>query len=89
MQLTDVVVVVQMCPYPLVLRPRAERCRHTLILSEGESFCIQTATRLRRALDAPNEFTFIGEYYVDGVMHGEAAAARRDQGGRDMTFIVR
>lgn len=85
MRPTDIVVVVHRSTLPLILPRNGEApAEHTFL--EGE-FRVQL--RLFHTLDTPDEYTFIGYAYVDGIMYGEAASAFRKQGGKEMSFFVR
>jgi hypothetical protein len=85
MRPTDIVVVVHRSTLPLILRPNGEVT--TEVTFEDGRFRVQH--RLYRTLDTPDEYTFIGHAYVDGIMFGEAASAFRSQGGKEMSFVVR
>jgi hypothetical protein len=61
---------------------------------DGELHAIVEFTKIgfrqhyHRANGRPDEYTFIGDCYVDGIMHGEAGTVHREQEG-ERVFNVR
>lgn len=86
MELSDVVVVVQRQKVPLIFRPNGKlrsKLEHYFYDSTSEQYV------WGESLADAEEFAFVGECYVDGIMHGEAAAAHRNRGDKDRDFYVR
>jgi hypothetical protein len=71
----DVVAVVRGHPLPLILRPRFELLLTVFKNENGNVKLGQKwykVTSKETSDETPDEYAFIGDAYVDGIMHGEA-----------------
>ena len=83
MSVADIVAVVPGYSRPLVLRPDGDLIAVATFLRD------RIETEYTRRNGKPDEYTFVGDCYVDKMMYGEVAIAHRELGQEDEVFNLR